>query len=116
MEFHRRVFVDKIVKSAGSKRETRNDTALVNTFALAVDDPGLDEIEGFRRNHRGMDAEIPAVAQMLQRLVGDAANIDMKGGAILDQLSNIAGNQPWLRPPRVGANTPPVANQTECSR
>jgi hypothetical protein len=28
---------------------------------------------------------------MLQRLVGDAANIDVKGGAILDQLGNVAG-------------------------
>ena len=92
MEFHRRVLINKIIEPPGSERKARHDTPRVNAFPLAINNPGLNEIQDLRRYHGRMDAKVLAIAQMFQGLIGDAANIDVQGHSILYELSDVAGN------------------------
>ena len=91
-ELEQRIVVEKIVEPARADGEARDDLAGMQRLVAPGDDALLDEIENGVGDQVGVNAEIAAMVEMLQRLVRNAPEIDMQRGAVLDDLRDVAGD------------------------
>ena len=84
--------MEEFVEPARADAEARDDLAGMQRLLTPGDHALLDEIEHGIGDDVRVNAEIAAIVQMPQRLVGNAPEIDMQCRAVLDDLGDIAGN------------------------
>ena len=86
------IVVDEFVEPARADAEARDDLAGMQRLVTPGDHALLDEIEHGIGDDVRVNAEVAAMSQMPQRLVGDAPEIDVQRGAVLDDLGDVAGD------------------------
>src|SRR4029077_11871910 len=89
-ELGQRGAVDEIIEFPRAKAKARDHPTTVERRTRAGDDASLDQLEHAIGNDIGMDAEIAALLEMLQCLVGYAAEVDLQRGAVLDDVGDVA--------------------------
>ena len=93
--------VDKIVQAPGTHAEGGDRLATVKGLFAVVDHPFLHQVDDAVADHFGVDTQIPVVAQIAQHRVGNLADAELQGAAVLDQhryvLPDPFGNRVHLR-------------------
>jgi hypothetical protein len=91
-ELEQRIVMDEFVEPARANAEARDDLARMQRLVTSSDHALLDEIEHGIGDDVRVNAEVLAVMQVLQRLVGNAPKIDVQRRAVVYDLRDIAGD------------------------
>ena len=80
-----RVVIDKVIQPFGAHQEVGHTDAVMQRLAAVVDHAALHQIHHAVREHFRMDSQILLVPQERQHRVGNSADTQLQGVAIVDQ-------------------------------
>ena len=92
LEREQRVAVDQVVQSPGTHGEAGHDLVALARLPPPGEDALLQQRNDRVGDHVRVDAQVPAVGQVLERRVGDAAQADLQRRAVLDDAADVAGD------------------------
>ena len=91
-ETHAGVLVQEVVQAAVAQGKGGHDLALVDVLLAAGDDAGFHQVHDAVGDHLGVDAQVMLVHEALAHGIGDTADAQLDGVAVVDQAGDVSAD------------------------